>query len=337
MLTIGLSTPLFAQISMDANRIQSHPRPVISRILNRAPVPEPRMPQLGEPYTIVPGLGGLAPDEPAAGSAFFVGLQGTLETGLVEDAVLDGVAGVIGRDFADMVNPDSVPSDVITFERLFIRGEDPSTGRFIVELNLAIQATGEFPLNPDGLPLREIDIDGDGVDELIELTEIAIFVGAGVGGTPVAFDPKAGVPVVMAAFWDMLDFSGNFIFDFNGDGVGDPADVTGFPEFNCPVTGGWNGSLGISFIPDSDPATPDTTTNNMQTSQLRVFYLSDLATEFGFVCGDVNKDGVISLLDIGPFVQLIIANGFQIEADINEDGAVDLFDVGGFVDKLTDL
>lgn len=328
---------LSAQIPMDLNRIQSLAAPVFSNALNRSPLPETTTPKLGEPYTIVPGLGGLAPDEPGAGSAFFVGLQGTAETGLVEDSILDGALGVIGRDFADMVDPEATASDVVTFERLFVRGKDAATGRFVVELNLTIQATGDFPLNPDGLPLQAIDIDGDGVDELIELTDIALFVGAGVGGTAITFDPEAGVPVVLAAFWDMIDFGGNFIFDFDGDGVGDPADITGFPEFNCPVLGGWNGSLGISFIPDADPETPDTTTNDMQTSQLRVFYLSNLATEFGFICGDVNMDGTVSLLDIGPFVQLIINNGFQIEADINEDGAVNLIDIQGFIEKLLDV
>lgn len=334
---------LVAQVSIDVSRIVSTAGATFPSRQNGPPATGGTAargdlaPQLGVAFTIVPGLGGIAPDEPGAGSAFFAGLQGTVETGMVENPILDGFADVVGRDFADMIDPDAIPSDVIAFERLFLRGTDDATGRLIVELNLAVMATGSFPLNPDGLPLRQIDIDSDGEDESILLSEIALFVGAGIGGTPVAFEEEAGVPVVISAFWDMLDFNGNFIFDFDGDGDGDPANITNFPEFNCPVTGGWNGSLGISFVPDADPNTPDTTTGNMQTSQLRVTYLSNVATEFGFLCGDVNIDGQVTLLDIGPFVQLLSSQGFQIEADINEDGVVDLLDVSGFVDKISGL
>lgn len=47
--------------------------------------------------------------------------------------------------------------------------------------------------------------------------------------------------------------------------------------------------------------------------------------------GDVNLDGAVNLLDVGPFVDLISAGGFQAEADINQDDAVNLLDVGPFV------
>ncbi|MEM9409633.1 MAG: dockerin type I domain-containing protein [Planctomycetota bacterium] len=47
--------------------------------------------------------------------------------------------------------------------------------------------------------------------------------------------------------------------------------------------------------------------------------------------GDVNRDGVISLLDIEPFIDLLINNRFQIEADMNQNGAVDLLDVEPFI------
>lgn len=46
-------------------------------------------------------------------------------------------------------------------------------------------------------------------------------------------------------------------------------------------------------------------------------------------------DGAIDLLDVTPFVALLVAGGTQCEADINMDGAVDLLDVTPFVDLLT--
>ena len=51
--------------------------------------------------------------------------------------------------------------------------------------------------------------------------------------------------------------------------------------------------------------------------------------------GDVNLDGVVDLLDVTPFVDLLMNANFQLEADINQDGTVDLLDVQPFVDLLT--
>ncbi len=51
--------------------------------------------------------------------------------------------------------------------------------------------------------------------------------------------------------------------------------------------------------------------------------------------GDINGDGVVSLLDVSPFVNLIIIGEFLFDADINVDGSVDLLDVGPFVELLT--
>ena len=49
------------------------------------------------------------------------------------------------------------------------------------------------------------------------------------------------------------------------------------------------------------------------------------------VLGDINGDGVADLLDIAPFVDLIISGEFNPLGDINGDGAVDLLDITPFV------
>ena len=54
-----------------------------------------------------------------------------------------------------------------------------------------------------------------------------------------------------------------------------------------------------------------------------------------FLLGDVNLDGVVNLLDVQPFVDLLVSGDFQAEADINQDGVVDLLDVQPFVDLLS--
>ena len=50
--------------------------------------------------------------------------------------------------------------------------------------------------------------------------------------------------------------------------------------------------------------------------------------------GDVNQDGVVDLLDVAPFVELLNSGEFQIEGDINGDGDITLLDVGPFVDLI---
>ena len=61
-----------------------------------------------------------------------------------------------------------------------------------------------------------------------------------------------------------------------------------------------------------------------------------LVSSTGCEVGDVNGDGNVDLLDVGPFVDAITGGTFSCEADINEDGNVDLLDVGPFVTLLTD-
>ena len=53
-----------------------------------------------------------------------------------------------------------------------------------------------------------------------------------------------------------------------------------------------------------------------------------------FLPGDINQDGVVDLLDVFPFVELLINGEFLAQADINGDGSVDLLDVDPFVGLL---
>ncbi len=63
----------------------------------------------------------------------------------------------------------------------------------------------------------------------------------------------------------------------------------------------------------------------------------DQVPEIGdeFVLGDINGDGVVNLLDVAPFVELISTNTFLPEADINGDGEVNLLDVEPFIELLS--
>ena len=53
-----------------------------------------------------------------------------------------------------------------------------------------------------------------------------------------------------------------------------------------------------------------------------------------FLLGDVNCDGFVNILDIQPFVDLLVGDEFNEKADLNGDGAVDLLDVEPFVEAI---
>ena len=55
----------------------------------------------------------------------------------------------------------------------------------------------------------------------------------------------------------------------------------------------------------------------------------------GFLLGDINQDGIVDLLDVAPFVDVLTSGVYEIRADINCDSTVDLLDVSLFVDLLT--
>ena len=61
----------------------------------------------------------------------------------------------------------------------------------------------------------------------------------------------------------------------------------------------------------------------------------DCTTEPKVLLGDINLDGVVNLLDVAPFVDLISSGAFQAEGDFNMDGVVNLLDIGPFVDALS--
>ncbi|MEM9413611.1 MAG: dockerin type I domain-containing protein, partial [Planctomycetota bacterium] len=60
-----------------------------------------------------------------------------------------------------------------------------------------------------------------------------------------------------------------------------------------------------------------------------------LGNAFTSRLGDINCDGLVNLLDVASFVDLVSTGEFQFEADINEDGVVNLLDVAPFVDLLS--
>lgn len=52
------------------------------------------------------------------------------------------------------------------------------------------------------------------------------------------------------------------------------------------------------------------------------------------ILGDVNCDGIVSLLDISPLIEKVSSNEYGYKADCNCDGVVDLLDISCFIDLL---
>lgn len=50
--------------------------------------------------------------------------------------------------------------------------------------------------------------------------------------------------------------------------------------------------------------------------------------------GDINRDGVVNLLDVSPFVELINSGDYRFEGDINRDLRISLLDIPAFVNLL---
>lgn len=51
--------------------------------------------------------------------------------------------------------------------------------------------------------------------------------------------------------------------------------------------------------------------------------------------GDVNLDGAVNFFDIAPFIELLSAGGFQVEADFDSSGEITFLDIAPFIDALS--
>lgn len=140
-----------------------------------------------------------------------------------------------------------------------------------------------------------------------------------------------------------------------GNENSDPADRQ-FDQVIVNGTATLEGALEVEFLPDYVPANGELITlidADSIAGELSGLTVSGLPARFeaevfvfendlvmavnqtGVLLGDVNLDGVVDLLDVGPFVDLLSSGLYQAEADMNEDGIVDLLDIGLFVNALS--
>ena len=121
--------------------------------------------------------------------------------------------------------------------------------------------------------------------------------------------------------WQLDPTTGQAVFIANGigsetAGIKDISNLVGFEQGSVFLTNSYNGSA----------------TNGSNGS---LYMLVSPTAVVDILLGDVNQDGVVNLLDVTPFVELLSSSTFQLEADVNQDGVFDLLDVSGFIAILT--
>ena len=88
----------------------------------------------------------------------------------------------------------------------------------------------------------------------------------------------------------------------------------------------------VDFVLETDPTV--FIGNNGMALQGITYGEATVEVAGDILIGDVNLDGMVTLLDVAPFIDRIQTGEFQLEADCNEDGVITLLDVDPFIDAI---
>ena len=237
-------------------------------------------------------------------------------------------ANNLGEDWYELTNT----SDAIVNLNGFFWDDDP-----IGENDGAV--FGDFSLEPgESLIVLEGSEEFDGIETLFrdtysvdaslqiltedDFTGNDTFSGLSSGGDQISlYDTD---PNVSGSMFNLIDF---VEFPAAPEELVDPAfgatfdftqlDADGIPTLSVSGTNGAITAL------NGDVGSPGVVT-----------VTTDPKTEEPLI-GDVNGDGEVTFLDIGPFVTILSTSGFSPEADIDMSGIVDFLDIAPFIAILT--
>lgn len=72
-------------------------------------------------------------------------------------------------------------------------------------------------------------------------------------------------------------------------------------------------------------------------SENEFLYLEDKIRTELVLMGDINRDRLVNLLDIQPFIEVLTDGIYDITADMNADNRADLLDIGPFIDAILNV
>ena len=154
--------------------------------------------------------------------------------------------------------------------------------------------------------------------------DVEIFAGPATAGVVADnnfdFFASGSVTRELKIVLDTRTTGGNFTADFMIDG----SSVLNGPPINSSAFGVTIDDINFVGFSFDDSTTQSVVVDN--------FSLRDLSSD---ILGDVNCDGVVNLLDVVPFIDLLSSGGFSGKADINQDGVLNLLDVQPFVGLLS--
>lgn len=211
-----------------------------------------------------------------------------------------GVASVVGVDVTTgetvfNTNVDSVEGQVLALEY------DWTNERLLgIRQTSTFEITDPFdPANPFDISmenyLAEIDVE---TGQVSDISASPAFEDTGVAIGGVAFDQQSGT---------YITYVGDLVLGMISIETGQVFNTLELPEYLYEI----------------------------QADNL-VYAQALLAARSGDTdLGDVNLDGIINLLDISPFVELLANNNYLFAADVNEDGTVDFLDIAPFIGLLS--
>lgn len=139
----------------------------------------------------------------------------------------------------------------------------------------------------------------------------------------------------------ILDSQGNVISGPTGEGDGNLSGV------NSREVGKLEGLLApdatladwlaidLATAPYNDGTSSSFGSANVFSSGTLTQDLSALRVQTTFLLGDANQDGVVSFLDIAPFISHLSSGVYLAEADIDQNNVVDFLDISPFIDLLS--
>ena len=196
-----------------------------------------------------------------------------------------------------------------------------------------------FELDPGESAIFLIDIDADDPQYPDAGTEfLAVWDMFPLGGNLSGGQADGGLSSSNPDSATLMDINGTIIDSFAYDPATDLGDnrtmerIGEGPMDHRPSVLGENGAF--ESLPFNDP---DSGKTEVDKNGDPILLVGSPGIFLGFnevLVGDVNCDGAINLLDVGPFIEMLGTGEFDEKADINGDGAVNLLDVTPFVELL---